>query len=169
MSQNTPRKKASMNWGWTESKDAFRSAPRAIKLVFWFSVVLSIVNIGIMIDPYELAKDYEFTVGPFSQFLVLFHANFYFSIVSAGGSKSRWAIGWIVFVQLGLFLAKSLVKVQYSQNTPAPWWPLQVTLLVIVFLGPLFLPSVTSHFKQVDERLKLAKAEKLERYAQLRK
>ena len=52
MSQNTPRKKASMNWGWTESKDAFRSAPRAIKLVFWFSVVLSIVNLGIMIGPY---------------------------------------------------------------------------------------------------------------------
>ncbi|NQV73298.1 hypothetical protein HQ496_09255 [bacterium] len=166
---DSAKRKASMNWGWKEGIEAFRSAPLPIRVLFWFAAILSVVNIYVMFSSKEMAMSYTNIAGPFALYFTMFLAQAYGIFAVGKGTRARWYVGGLVVIQLGLYLALNLVNSVNFIYLAAPWWPLQVILFIAVFIGPLYLPSVTSYFRLVDEKLERAKAEKLERYAQLRK
>lgn len=163
------RKKAAINWGWKEGKEAFRAAPRVIKLVFWFSAVLGVFNTVAGFSNMDASLEWGHLAGPLSYNFVLFYAHAFGVIIVGMGSKSRWFVGSLLILHFGMYWAMNLFDQPNPLYVAAPWWPVQVIFAIVVFLGPLFLPSVSAYFAEIDAQRARDEMAKMQRYSKLLK
>ena len=167
--QAPDRKKVTTNWGWQESKKAFRRAPLPIKAVFWFAVLLSLLNVFALFSSSEWAANYSYLAGPISHYYGMFYVQVYWMAASGIGSKAKWFGVAILVLHIGMYALINLFDHPTTMYLLSSWWPLQFVLLIVVFGMPLFLHSVSAYLAEYDQEIAFRKAEKMKRYAQLPK